>query len=306
MGRGSAPGTVDTDVQGIAAVHWNPVRRDADGTARSVDNFGDLIGPLVVAGMLDRLAVTTSAAVRRRLLSVGSVLHFAREGDVVWGSGINGKEKVASSSLPPIDVRAVRGPATRRRLRAQGIDVPPVFGDPALLLPLFMPDLVEIARAEPTRDVTIIPNFHDVEPAGEDSRVIDPRRPIAEVLRAIAGSRLIVGSSLHGVVVAEAFGRPARVVRSRSEHYLKYFDYYAGTGRYDVQFAADVSEAIALGGVERGTYDLKGLQDAFPIDLWTGGDPSTPLSGSVPQETDDRIAAGEKFAEGQMGSGTTG
>jgi pyruvyltransferase len=302
MDHVSLTGSVDADIKGISVVHWNPSRTDTGGVMRPVDNFGDLIGPRIVAGMLERLGINTKAPARRRLLSVGSILHFAHPGDVVWGSGINGKQHRASTTLPPLDVRAVRGPGTRLRLLAQGAEVPAVFGDPALLLPLVMPELLDIARAEPVRDVTIVPNLNDFDPGDDDPRILDPRGSLDEVLAAIAASRLVVGSSLHGIIVAEALGRLGRVVRSDNEHYFKYFDYYAGTGRFGVQIAADVDEAIALGGAEPGVYDLEALAAAFPVDLWVAGEPAPRPPSLVQMPAAWFLAAGECWAARQVGA----
>lgn len=294
---------VDADVQGIAVAYWNPTRADRDGISRPVNNFGDLIGPRIVAELIKQHGFDGRATDPRRLFSVGSILHFANAGDVVWGTGINGKAQRASTGFPRMDVRAVRGPATRRRLRAQGIDVPAVFGDPALLLPRVMPDLLEIARAEPTRDVTIVPNLNDFDPGDPDPRIIDPRAPLDHVLATIASSRLVVGSSLHAIIVAESLGRPARAVRSRHEHFLKYFDYYAGTGRMGVHVAGGVDEAVALGGVAPGMDRTAELESAFPVDLWTGAKvDATPRSFTGESPAEWLVEAGERWAAADFGT----
>jgi pyruvyltransferase len=82
----------------------------------------------------------------------------------------------------------------------------------------------------------------------------------------------VVASSLHGVVVAEAFGVPARFVRlSETESLLKYEDYLLGTGRTDEPFAKSIDEALDMGGMPPPRFDAEGLMAAFPFDLWSGG-----------------------------------
>ena len=83
----------------VEVVHWNPVRPIVSApfgsvirAKRPIGNFGDLLGPVVVDRMLASRGITSRAApVPARLLAVGSILQYARTGDTVWGSGINGK-----------------------------------------------------------------------------------------------------------------------------------------------------------------------------------------------------------------------
>jgi pyruvyltransferase len=200
------------------------------------------------------------------LFSVGSVLHFARDGDTVWGAGVNGKVAAEEHAFRRLDVRAVRGPLTREFLLNRGVDVPEVYGDPALLLPLLMPELAQAAHTK-RHKVTVVPNFNDRWVIrGRD--VVDPCGPLGEVLTRIVQSELVVGSSLHALIVAEAFGIPARALVSRTETDFKYADHYAGTGRGSFHRAADVREAIGLGGEPPLVWRPDALLAAFPRDLW--------------------------------------
>lgn len=237
---------------------------------RPVNNFGDLLGPMI-AERLRRLAGLPDEATRAsRLLSVGSVLHFAQDGDVVWGSGINGKIPPDSHAFTSLDVRAVRGPLTRAFLLSRGISVPEVFGDPALLLPHVAPELVGAARLK-RHCVTVVPNLEDLRRHASlrlHPNVLNPRSGLGRCLNRIVRSRLVVGSSLHAIVVAEAFGIPARVVTSEVENALKYTDYYAGTGRASYTPAPTISEAVRAGGEPLPLLSVRPLLDAFPVDLW--------------------------------------
>ena len=134
----------------VEIFNWNPRRsrlplsltkRLPIDIGRRINNFGDLLGPLIVARILAKHRVDPTWAPRdRRLLSVGSVLHFARDHDVIWGTGVNGKKDPDSDYLfSTLDVRAVRGPRTRDFLSSRGVTSPAIFGDPVLLLPLLAP-----------------------------------------------------------------------------------------------------------------------------------------------------------------------
>jgi pyruvyltransferase len=202
-----------------------------------------------------------------RLLTVGSVLRLARDGDVVWGTGVNGKSLDAEYGFTRLDVRAVRGPLTRDFLLARGIKVPEVYGDPGLLVGQLW-TRQELARGWPKADVTVVPNLNDLQRGQFGGNILDPRRPLAECLGRIAASDFVVGSSLHGVVIAESLGIPARLIASTSEPAFKFEDYFRGTGRCEVKSATDVREAVRMGGADPPCWNPEPLVQAFPSDLW--------------------------------------
>lgn len=254
---------------------WNPRRSSLPPlltrwlpVGHRVNNFGDLLGPLVVNRLLARHGLESAPGLRDcTLFSVGSVLHFAHDDDVVWGAGVNGKMPADSYLFRRLDVRAVRGPLTRDFLQSRGIQAPDTYGDPALLLPTLAPELFAAASRN-QHAVTVVPNFNDLPVYAGESDVLDPRSPLEVCLRQIAGSRLVVGSSLHAIVVAESLGIPARVIASGAEHSFKYEDYYRGTGRDGVDAAGSVQEAVAMGGRDLPELDADSLIAAFPVDLW--------------------------------------
>jgi hypothetical protein len=241
-------GFQDDDIRGVTVPHWVP---DDGGSA----NFGDEIGPMLV-----RALAPADAHGSGRLLSVGSVIHFGGRGDVVWGAGINGK--VRQTLQHPLDVRAVRGPLTRTVLQGHGLEAPDVFGDPALL----MPRLFEVPVGT-RRDVLVMPNLNEQDRVAGD-RVVSPLGDPIAIAAEIRGAGMVVASSLHALVIADAYGVPARPLVPEAEHAFKYLDYYAGTGRADVRFAGSVEEALELGPVAPADVDLDAIERAFPRDLW--------------------------------------
>jgi pyruvyltransferase len=249
--------------------------------------------------MISRLigGATRSEQHGRTLLSVGSIMHIAPSHSVVWGSGVNGKALSATRDLPrSLDIRSVRGPWSRRVLQAQGLDVPEVFGDPALLLGDVMPELLRVVRA-PLRDVLFVPNLNDKAELVPEARaigldVIDPQTWFTSVLMQIASSKFVIGSSLHAVIVAEALGIPARFVRSRHEHPFKYRDYLAGSGRELEPIAETIDEALRMGGQPAARFDADALLAAFPWDLWAD-DESSGRGGEA--GTDLELVDGEWF-----------
>ncbi len=264
----------------VTVVHWNPPSRVARWTVRGrqvrygrrVANFGDLLGPWLVDQIrAETVAGAGTAAGRRRLLTVGSILHMARDGDTVWGTGANGRAVDDPYGPRRLDVRAVRGPLTREFLARHGIDAPPVYGDPGLLVARYWS--TDGARR---RGTVHVPNFHDELRAVPGVDLLDPRSGLGTCLARIASAELVVASSLHGLVVAESFGVPARRVRSAVEPSFKYEDYYRGTGRAEHVPASSVEEAIELGGEQPPAWDPEPLLAAFPHDLWGGASVSRP------------------------------
>jgi len=236
-------------------------------------NVGDDLARVVVTSMLalhDRLLLQKKNT-RHRLFAIGSVLHNAKNGDVVWGSGVNGKVAADAHTFRALDVRAVRGPLTRALLMERGLQVPSIFGDPALLMPAFYPRA--LLGVTTRRPYVVVPHFN--EPvhkytAHKDCLVLPTMKPLTFV-RQLLEAEFVVSSSLHGVILAEAYGVPAVYLDSdNGENQFKYDDYYQGTGRPAWHAGKTVEECLSLGG--NAAFDVegigKGLMDAFPYDLW--------------------------------------
>lgn len=246
----------------VELFHWSPL----DGSI----NFGDRLSEIVCRQILTGHQLSLDDEVQRasRLLAIGSILHFAEDGNHVWGSGWNGKVTEDHFKPRQLSVHAVRGPLTAEFLRKRGIDVPDVFGDPALLLPLLFKNRF---HPRPAEDYVVVPNLHDIGLVETHPRFVSPLWGWNTVIKAILNARLVLASSLHGLIVAEAFGIPARYVRlSQTEDLFKYKDYYFGSGRTEAEFmfANSVEEGLEMGGAPPLRYDPAPLMKAFPLELW--------------------------------------
>jgi hypothetical protein len=168
-------------------------------------NFGDDLTPwlLPAYGVVPVHRMPQHA----RLVGVGSVLEFLPpEFDgVVWGSGLMSD---APHALPHARVLAVRGVLTRDRIGATGETA---FGDPGLLVSR------RTRRPAPRWEVGFVPHGHHrshtgfaaVAAATPGSRVVNVHQGARRTVREIAACRLVVTTSLHGLVTADAFGIPA-------------------------------------------------------------------------------------------------
>ncbi|MBF4572937.1 polysaccharide pyruvyl transferase family protein [Herbiconiux sp. VKM Ac-1786] len=259
----------------VELVHWNPTRQVVSGRLgrylpkRPVNNFGDLLGPVIVERILQKRGIDPqSAPADRRLLAIGSILHFAEEGDTVWGIGANGKRLDDEMPFTTLDVRAVRGPLTRDYLSRLGIAAPEVYGDPGLLVGHLW-DRAELAKGRKASDYIVLPNFHDYRSAKHSSHLVNPKAPLWDVIGRIAASSFVVGSSLHAMIIAESLGIPARLVVSGTEPIFKFDDYYRGTGRPGAEPAETVAEALRMGGQQAPDWSPDPLLESFPADLWT-------------------------------------
>ncbi len=269
-------------IYGVEVGFWNPDRATNSNRAYPVDNMGDLLGPLIVQLMLASRGITpnnpvpdnSNPATTKRLLTVGSIAHFAERNDVLWGTGINGKALARSPHGLELDIRAVRGPWTAAELTHHGYDVPTTYGDPALLLRDLMPAIPRYRELCGRR--LIVPNFNSTpdylqrvqEFERQGLTVLSPQTPLFIALSAIAHAEFVIGSSLHAIAIADAYGVPARIVASDTEPAFKYVDYLLGSGRYQTVMAKGVMEALDLGGHESAQTDNAALLEAFPWDLW--------------------------------------
>jgi pyruvyltransferase len=237
------------------------------------ENFGDFISWKLVERIVDSpiQAIRKKRIFEKKLLAIGSILYFATDGDLVWGSGINGKTLFKEQYIfSHLDVRAVRGPKTRKFLMENfSINCPEVYGDPALLFPYFFPEFKK--KKDPKYEYIIIPHYSEIIqfPKNDSETVVYPIDPWNEVIEKILDSKFVISSSLHGVILAEAYGIPARYLRvSENESLFKYEDYYEGTGRPYFRYAKTVEEALLMGGEPPFRCDLEKLYTAFPFEYW--------------------------------------
>lgn len=161
------------------------------------DNFGDLLGPEILKRLgyqvrrVDKLAEAD-------LVACGSIIEMvapqARGGLVVWGSGLMYTKEVDVTGL---DIRAVRG-----RLTSSLLDLEVPTADPAILVPMLWD------RPHTRHKVGVVKHYVDEETYAWADAVIDTRQPVDEVIEFIGSCERIVSSSLHGLIVAAAWGIP--------------------------------------------------------------------------------------------------
>src|SRR5699024_1852379 len=128
-------------------------------------------------------------------LAVGSIIKRATPESIVWGSGAFGTEKKKNLE-PEADYRAVRGPLTRQIMENYKIRVPAVYGDPALLAPLYF-----YPKVKKKYDIGVVVrwserSWHEAVP-GDGVTIIDLNtNDVEKVIKQMLECRKIISSSL--------------------------------------------------------------------------------------------------------------
>ncbi|GAA1453767.1 hypothetical protein GCM10009618_16430 [Nesterenkonia lacusekhoensis] len=240
-------------------------------------NFGDAINPYIVEGLTGIPPKFSTKP--HRTLAIGSIIKFAKPGTKVWGAGNPRQEEKLD---PAADYRAVRGPLTRDLVLRNGGHMDEVYGDPAWFLPkIYHPTVKKTHKLGILLHVNHRGAVKNVDP---DVKIIDLRRvgpeEIEAFIRELLSCEAVLSTSLHGVIVAHAYGIPVRwctVSKARKGipgDGMKFEDYFQSVGR-------SAPEPLDLSGLERVTSDLaeqcvdnaarpinlKKLADAAPFDV---------------------------------------
>lgn len=239
-------------------------------------NLGDIIGPYVVGAMTGippRYSKTSP-----RLLSIGSIIRFARAGDTIWGSGAAAQLQELN---PRAHYRAVRGPLTREMVMKTGASCPEIYGDPAWFLPVI----------HPCRDVAKTHKLGLIRHFTHESRVLDIApdvRTIGIIRGSVAGieafleemntCEAIISTSLHGLIIAQAYGIPAAwAIDSASGRQIhgdgmKFADYAMSVGMpepvpFDLASVQRIDASLASICTHAPTrpIDLRRLAEAAPF-----------------------------------------
>lgn len=164
------------------------------------------------------------------IISVGSIIGWGSGKRIVWGSGI----LFENENIDNGKFLAVRGKYTQKKLIDLGYNAPSIFGDPAILLPMVYSPEKAIQH-----DLGIIPHhtqydhFKDYENKHE-LKVINLIGDVETIIDEIVSCRYIISSSLHGIIVAQAYNIPALWyeypnIKWHGEN-IKFLDYFSSVG----------------------------------------------------------------------------
>jgi pyruvyltransferase len=225
-------------------------------------NWGDFVSPYIyrhLSGSSPKKVPMLRASTTAHYLTVGSVLRMADDHSIVWGSGFIDENDgiglmhwgAAHNEVlsTPREVLAVRGKLTRRKLLGFGIPCPEVYGDPALLMPRFYSP-----RVDRQYELGVIPHYTDLDTPlirrlrrdprvriismlkGRLGQVFELRSSYTHVVDELLACKRVVSGSLHGLVLADAYGVPSSWMEIGARAIgdgFKYHDYFSSVGRDD-------------------------------------------------------------------------
>lgn len=236
------------------------------------NNFGDALTPYLIHKLSGKNVIYTEPSSEIvTYMATGSMLDGDITNSIVWGCGIAWR----NDNIPkPLEIRAVRGPISRQRTLECGHECPSVFGDPALLLPeLYVPNNHEQYR------VGIIPHYvdHDrvINAYGghDDVKIINILDPIETVIDNVAKCKKIISSSLHGLIVAQAYEKPNLWVEFSNDIIgdgTKFVDFLLSIGAepykpMDLREFGEFDTSVDRISYSASKIDLQKLKDACPF-----------------------------------------
>lgn len=201
----------------------------------------------------------------------GSVLQHTNKNSIVWGSGFISHQSILKEV--PRRIYAVRGVLTRNKLVHLGIECPDAIGDPALLLPKYY---------TPKRDIKyklgIIPHYTELVISTIENvrnpkiKIIDITKPVEQFIDEVNQCECVVSSSLHGLIVCDAYQIPngwIKLSNMIAGQDFKYFDYFSSIGRMDTKSfkvnQVNMEQLIAICKVNPLNIDLDKLLECCPL-----------------------------------------
>jgi pyruvyltransferase len=212
----------DLDKESIKCYFWE---------GNGFKNLGDELTPYLIEKLSNFLVIKTNIQDESAMFAVGSILGAAKhESQTVWGSGFISSHKLIDFKSK---IFAVRGPLSMQQANKRCLAV----GDPALLLPK-----VYSPKVNSEYKIGIIPHYidrkffmdnfsADVEVSHTIINILNP--DVEGFIDQVNKCETIISSTLHGLIIAHAYGIPALWVEF-SDHVIgkgfKFFDYFLSVG----------------------------------------------------------------------------
>ena len=237
-------------------------------TPNNTKNWGDLIPTYIIQKLSDSDLIqdgdvfnVKSPMKNYPIYSTGSVMRYTKNNSIVWGTGCIEEGSIGEK---PKKIYAVRGPLTRKELIKKGWDCPEVYGDPALLFPLIYNPKIEkkykygiiphYIEYESKKDINVIKNLEKL-----GFKIIDICAGVEKFIDELLEVENVISSSLHGMIVADAYGIPNARVNISNKLIggdFKFKDYCMSVGR-DVDYGLQLTESTTLEEIEELYFNSK-------------------------------------------------
>jgi len=236
-------------------------------------NWGDSINPIIISDLAKMDVHKSAFGFSKHILGIGSILEKATANSIIWGSGFISKKSILKAK--PLCITAVRGRLSLDKLIAQGIEIDKskvALGDPGYLAAdIFKPSIIK------NYNIGIIPHYVDyglishLKQQYLDNGVllIDITEDIERVFSDIASCKIIISSSLHGLISAESLNIPNVWTSSKNKivgGQFKFQDYYSLYNNFekkqyqvedfDIKSIVKLSNRANLAGSRLHTDDL--------------------------------------------------
>jgi len=202
-------------------------------------NYGDWLTPYIFSHYTENRIIfqgLTSRAIKKHIVSLGSVGRFIKSNSVVVGTGV-------SSFKYPLNTKAdyvsVRGPHTAELLLQSGGPKIESFGDPGVVLSKILP----VTRGKTNGRVALVRHHTHLQapvvlPNNFDELSVLLSHPddIVSFIKKLNEYDSVVTSAMHVLITCHSYGIPcALVVIKGFEEYvhgdgIKYLDYALGAG----------------------------------------------------------------------------
>jgi pyruvyltransferase len=239
----------------------------------SHNNFGDQLSPFILDMMVnkDKYIIHHNKNIDgNSIVMIGSYLQKAINDSYIYGTGVRtDPPREPFNQYTRLNVCAVRGPITKTFLEKKGFKVPEIFGDSALLLPLFYnPKIIP----ELSNKIGIIPhltNYTKYKSLEKNTKycLINPAENWRDVINKLCSCKYIISSSLHGLICSDAYNKPNIWLDEYplNEGDLKFRDYFLSQSRdyIKIQKLEEFDETKLYSGGNK--VDLEKLRNAFPF-----------------------------------------
>lgn len=255
------------------------------------ENWGDDINYYFLREIIKSPIVLmnrTSLAFRLKLrnyLVIGSTIDMlCMQNTEVWGAGIiDGNQPLR---MKPKKVYAVRGPLTRAKLLAEGVDCPEIYGDPAMLISLhYQPSKKKLFKygiiSHVSNQTFLDKTLFNGNPLSECKNVqiinLGQYYHWHDIIDKICECEIILSSSLHGLIMAEAYHLPNVWIEFGKPligGHFKFHDFFLSIGNdrpgpvVIQKYNIDEQEIIdSLSQWQPEHIDLQPLIDACPFSI---------------------------------------